>query len=118
VVLLSYHLFEIGVTSFNSVIISPIKGEKHRSVPRLFSLILADYIEVILIFGIFFNILIAADTVLKSLHMSVSLATLAGASLSQESDVIFIASIAEMSFAIFFVAGAIATISNYLGSKE
>jgi hypothetical protein len=117
-VLFSYHLFEIAVTSFNSVIIMPIQKKRHRSMPRVFSLVLVDYLEVILIFGIIFHFLLEHDSILKSLKYSVSLATLAGINIDQESNVIFLAVIFEMLFGIFFLTGIIATIANYIGSKE
>jgi hypothetical protein len=117
-ILLSYHLFEIAVATFNSVIITPLEGKKHSSVPRLFSLILVNYFEIILIFAIMYNFLMDHESVLKSLNLSVSLATLAGANPDKESNPIFIATIAEMLLGIFFIGGAIATVSNYIGNKE
>ena len=116
--LLSYHPLEIAVTSFKSVIIDPVMSEKRHSVPRLLSLVLVDYIEIVLIFGIIYNFLFEHPSVWKSLNLSISFATLAGASLEKENNFIFIASISEMLLGILFVTGVIATIANYIGSKE
>lgn len=117
-VVLAYHLFEIGVTSFNSVVIAPIQKKKQSSVPRKFSLVLVNYIEVILIFAIILSFVMESDSVLKNLQTSVSIATLAGTNLDQESNAIFLTVIAEMIFGVFLVAGIIASIANYIGSKE
>jgi hypothetical protein len=118
IILFSYHLFEIAVTSFNSVIIAPIEKKKNSSVPRKFSLVLVNYVEVILVFTIFLNFVLDYEPILKSLQESVSLATLAGASIDTESNAVFLTSIFEMLFGIFFVTGIIASIANYIGSKE
>jgi hypothetical protein len=117
-VLLSYHLFEIAVTSFNSVIILPLKRKQHRSVPRLFSLVLMNYLEVILIFGIIFNLLLGAEPFSKNLLYSVSLAVLNVPSFDQQSCAVITASIFELLFGCLFVVGVIGTLTNYIGSKE
>jgi hypothetical protein len=117
-VLLSYHLFEIGMTLFNSVIIMPLERKRHRSVPRLFSLVLVNYIEVILIFAIIFKFLLETDTVLKSLQNSVYLAALNAPVFGQENNIVIAASIFEVLFGILFIAGLIGVLTNYLGSKE
>jgi hypothetical protein len=116
--LLCYHLFEIGVMSFNSVIIMPLERKRHRSVPRVFSLVLMNYIEVILIFTIIFKFLLETDTVLRSLQNSVYLAALNAPVFSQESNIVVAASIFEVLFGILFIAGLIGVLTNYLGSKE
>lgn len=117
-IVLGYHLFEIAVTSFSSVVIAPIQNKKHSSVPRKFSLVLVNYLEVILIFTIIFCFVFESDSVLKNLQTSVSIVTLTGATLDQESNAIFVAVIIEMLFGIFFVTGLIGSIANYIGNKE
>jgi len=117
-VLLVYHLFEIGVTSFNSVIIMPLERKRHRSVPRLFSVVLVNYIEVILTFTVIFKFLLATDSMLKSLQNSVYLAALNAPVFNQETNTIIAASIFEVIFGILFIAGLIGVLTNYLGSKE
>lgn len=118
IVLFSYHLFEIAITSFNSVIIRPIEHKKHHSMPRLFSLVFFDYIELILIFGIIFKFILDNASMMKSMLYSVSLATLAGANFDEQTNAVLLASIFELLLSVFFIAGAIATIANYLGPKE
>jgi hypothetical protein len=118
VILFSYHLFEIGVTSFSSVIIAPIQGKRHSTVPRIISLVLIDYIEIIFIFAIILKFAQDGEPVLKSLQQSVSLSTLAGVNFDSESTSVFLASIFEMLFGVFFVTGIIATLANYIGAKE
>jgi hypothetical protein len=117
-VLLVYHLFEIGVTSFNSVIIMPLERKRHRSVPRLFSIVLVNYIEVILTFTVVFKFLLEADSVMRNLQNSVYLAALNAPVFSHENNVIIAASIFEVLFGILFIAGLIGVLTNYLGSKE
>jgi hypothetical protein len=117
-VLFSYRLLEIGVTMFDSVFISVIQKKRHRSIPRLFSLVVVSYLEVALTFGIIFNFLMGHPSVLNTLNTSVSLVTLAGFSFDKTDNAIFAASIAEMLLGIFFVTGVIAAIASYLGAKE
>ena len=56
IVLLAYRLFEIGITNFDSVFVRVMQHRAHISVPRLFSLIFINYIEIILSFGVIFHI--------------------------------------------------------------
>jgi hypothetical protein len=115
---LIYHLFEIGVTSFNSVVIMPLERKRHLSVPRLFSVVLVNYIEVILVFTVIFKFLLEADSVMKSLQNSVYLAALNAPVFSQETNTIIAASVFEVIFGILFIAGLIGVLTNYLGNKE
>jgi|WetSurMetagenome_2_1015567.scaffolds.fasta_scaffold845209_2 hypothetical protein len=95
-----------------------MQKKKLHSVPRLFSLILVNYIEIILIFGIIFDFLFKQSDIIKSFYYSVSLATLSGTTFNNPTSPLFNASIFEMLLGVFFVTGAIAAIANYLGAKE
>ncbi len=118
IAILSYHLLEIGVTNFDSVFVQVMQRKRHRSIPRLFSLVLANYIEVILIFGIIFDLLYDQQDIIQSFNYSVSLATLSGTSFNNPTPALNIAGIIEMMLGIFFATGAIAAIANYIGSEE
>ncbi len=118
IAVLSYHLLEIAITNFDSVFIKVMQKKRHHSIPRLFSLVLANYIEVILIFTIIFDLLYNQADIVQSLNYSVSLATLAGASFQNPTSALNAAAVIEMMLGIFFVTGAIGTIANYLGSQE
>ncbi len=118
IVLLAYRLFEIGVTNFDSVFVRVMQHRAHKSVPRLFSLIFINYIEIILSFGIIFQFLIDNSSIAKSLNYSVSLATLSGLTFDNPTTALFITGIFEMLLGVFFVTGAIAAIASYIGEKE
>jgi hypothetical protein len=117
-ILLGYQLLEIAITNFDSVFVRVMQGKGHKSVPRLFSLIFVNYIEIILSFGIIFRLLINNATVAQSLNYSVSLATLSGLTFDNPTTALYIAGIIEMLLGVFFVTGAIAAIANYIGEKE
>ncbi len=118
IVLLGYRLFEIGVTNFDTVFVRVMQHRAHKSVPRLFSLIFINYVEIILSFGVIFQFLIDNSSVAKSLNYSVSLATLSGLTFDNPTTGLYIAGIFEMLLGVFFVTGAIAAIANYIGEKE
>ena len=100
------------------MIILPIEGKRHSTVPRIVSLVMVDYIEVIQIFAIILNFTLENAPVLKSLQQSVSLATLAGVNFETENTFIFLISLFELLYGVFFVTGIIATLANYVGSKD
>ncbi len=84
----------------------------------MLSIAIVNYVEVNLIFAIIFNFVLDHEPVIKSLQESVSLATLTGANFDTENTGVFVTSIFEMLFGVFFVAGIIGTLANYVGSKE
>ncbi len=117
-VLFSYRLFEVFITAFNAVIISVMEGKKTRSIPRVFIFVLLNYIEVMIIFAVFYFFLLEGASMMKSLNYSVSLATLSGITFDMDKDSLYLAGIIEMLLGIFFIAGALAALVNYLGSRE
>ena len=118
IVVLVYRLFEISITNFDSVFVRVMQKKSHKSVPRLFSLIFVNYIEMILIFGIIYELLIVDASMARSLNYSVSLATLSGISFDNPTTGLYIAGIFEMLLGVFFVTGAIGAIASYIGEKE
>ncbi len=115
---LSYRLLEIAVNTFDSVFIMVMMGKRHRSIPRLFSLILANYVQVIWAFGLLFDLLMSQTSLSTAFYDSAALATLAGTSFDNPSTGLLVISIFEMLLGVLFIAGAIAAVANYLGNKE
>lgn len=117
-ILFSYRLFEILITSFNSVFLSVLEGKRSGPIARLFLTVQFNYIEVMAIFSLFFFLLLSDVSLVKSINYSVSLATLSGTTFDEKVTGLYIAGIAEMLFGIFFVTGIIAALVNYLGARE
>ena len=116
--LFGYRLFEILVNSFQSIIIAVVEHERHESAGQLVGLVIVNYLEIMVIFGVFFSFLGEGATVAQSLSSSVALATLSGLTVAGGSGALFFIGILEMLFGIFFIAGAIAVLANYLGTRE
>jgi hypothetical protein len=113
-----YRLFEIFVTSMNSVIIWPMEKKRSRPIGRIFVLVVLNYLEVMVLFGFIFYSLLGQNSFMLGLNYSVSLATLSGVTIQTESQAIYAAGIVEMLLGAFFIAGVLSALFNYLGPRE